>query len=283
MRQHSLPVKSYLSGFCSKECPKGLNPCVWVYQVKSRKWIRKSPRHICYEDDIYTFVDDRGDNNYLIENKLKLIEDKILRIIKNKIMKRKLLTNIQKQRMSLFIALMIMRSPEVHNNFKADVSEKQFDKSGLNKEVEVKEGDNRIGENPRILKRAKLKTLFEPAYINSIAEVLLNMSWHILYTDKFNFITSSFPFALINYTTTNNFINDLKNTRLKLFFTLNSRTAIFMSWKEKPDLKYCIAQEWQVKDINLRLSIAAKELIISENNDFFGFVDYQKEIDARQL
>ena len=116
MGHHILP-KFYLNSFCCSDCPSGLNPCLWVYNNTSKNWKLKSPKHVTNEKDFYSFIDETGQKNDLVEVEvLQKIDCDASKIFYSKFnTKEKSLKIRERVIVSQFLAFLILRVYNVKN------------------------------------------------------------------------------------------------------------------------------------------------------------------------
>ncbi len=109
-KQHFVP-QSYLSAWVDPNKPDHHSPYVWLFDIRSMKFSRRSPKNIFYETDLYTITDPDGERDLRLEKALSQLEGKFAALVRDKITQKLLLSAEDKVIVSAFISAMHSRTP----------------------------------------------------------------------------------------------------------------------------------------------------------------------------
>lgn len=250
MKQHTIP-KCYLSSFTDPNCPADHEPYIWIFDRKSEKPKKKSPKNILVENDFYTIELKNGDKDYNIETSLSMIESEFISILRNKIVNHLPIDDEEYVKIALFFGALSLRTIAQKEHW-----EKTF--GHLIKVVEQMEKG--YGLKPK--KSKELKEFVPDSHKQRLAEHLITAT-NVVLTKKpgfymshyeTKFITSDNPYMYINPEFDGQVIYPAppiaKTTTL--FIPLTPEIVFFGTGEKNHTDQYYDAKETWVKTLNQR-------------------------------
>lgn len=108
--QHFLP-KFYLRQFVDPDTPPGMEPYVWLYDLAERRWRERAPKNVALLRYHYAFRDEYEQLINVLEPNLATVES-LGAILIRKLAARKPLAEREQLHLSLFLALLTVRTPQ---------------------------------------------------------------------------------------------------------------------------------------------------------------------------
>lgn len=277
-KQHYIPNKSYLDYFNDKT----LKPnALWVYMDKKQviddasiaQYKNITPINLCKES--YLYETPRLPVN-AIEKALAEIEGNYKKVLDNKIIPQKRLTESEKLTVSYFLSTLEVRTPlnkENTDKFIADIKEKVVhleeahgngQKSQLHQELEDSERQN-------IMFTQTLAVAFEVNRFGSVDMLFLSPQFD---DEESYFITSDFPVTMVDFTLENSFYPPTPmDATVEVLVPLTPKIALFvnnigLNGYKKIDYNF-------VREINNRVLRRSNKYIISPkkfDKDFSHYI-----------
>lgn len=261
MGQHSIP-QYYLNGFTES----AISSHIWTYEKGNSKYFRSTTESIANENNCWP----ESKETYLAER----IEQPANFVI-DKIRKRLLITQEEKQILASYMVIMILRVDKGLATMKEvfpEVVQEEFTK--LEKEI-----TDAIKRNPskqdkllalqKTLPEAKAKYPLEfpkkiwyenltPEALPDVCKTLPQMTWIFVVSNRRNpFLTSDNPFFFFKG-------QGIKNPEAEITFPISSEITLLMTWvKRIKQFQYISAKETIIKEINTRTVSAATRYIYS--------------------
>lgn len=206
MHQHWVPA-SYLRAWCDPNSAHLPNPYVWRFSNDGAEVRCKSPEKLFRESNMYTFEDQNGQPNQMIEQGLSKLEDLFERLRRDKIMRCEPLTDEGKATLCLFVATAHFRTPKMRDHWKdqwgkvVELGDRmKANVESLSSEEKAELQNFSIPASGPTLSFEEIRTLAEhplrrlPQVTNIEAGLLSDMTITILCTsDDSVFITSDAP------------------------------------------------------------------------------------------
>jgi hypothetical protein len=290
MQQHYLP-QFYLKCFCDPDTPPGQEPYVWVYAQDNPIWKKKAPANIAKGADLYSFTDNEGHRHDEIERGLGEVESQAASILRDKISKYEPhLDEREVVTLALFVGYMAVRIPSFHErlgDFMIDVvsammrmqASKPEAFPALKASVEEKTGEKlpdwfgpeHLDPSRYIITPSKsLVVALALSPIKDITYHLTNMSWRFLVAEEGFFITSDWPFCMLNPKLIGSFYGPgLAQKDVEVTIPLSPRIALLATW-DTPDTRFSGVGADTVSAINKRTALIAREFVVSQKPGFAG-------------
>jgi hypothetical protein len=290
MQQHYLP-QFYLKEFCDPNTPSGQEPYVWLCGRDNLAWRKKAPANIAKGADMYSFTDKDGQRHDEIEKGLAEVEGQTAGIIRNKIFKYD--PNLDEQEavmLAMFVGYMAVRIPAFHQqlgDFMTDVvkammtlqASKPEAFPALKAAVEQDTGEKLPDWfGPEHLDPSKYiitpsKSLVVALALSPIKEItyhLANMAWVFLVAEQEFFITSDWPFCMLNPKLIGSFYGPgLAQKDVEITVPLSPKISLLATW-DKPSTVFRGVGSEAVSIINRRTALMAREFVVSPQAGFAG-------------
>lgn len=210
-RHHYLP-KFYLEGFCR-------NNLLWVFDRDSKEFRQQTPVNTALQKYYYSFENDDGEKTADIEDLLSLVEGHTKPII-DKVNDEKLISDTEKETLSIFIGFLHSRVPSFEEYFnnqherivrhlskiifsnqkKTEKMLKQYEQeTGKKTNVTAKElSDFAISDRYDIEVHRNESLKMMCSLSTKLANYFRQMDWLFLYAPmKSSFVTTDDPFTLV--------------------------------------------------------------------------------------
>ncbi|UVK52732.1 DUF4238 domain-containing protein [Mesorhizobium sp. AR02] len=115
-KSHHFIPKAYLSAWTDPATPADQMPYVWLFPRTGGDGRRKSPKNMFQETDMYTVAMPDGSRDLSFEHGLSQLESGMARLREDFVEQRKLLPNILRMKLSVFIAAMHSRTPRFRDH-----------------------------------------------------------------------------------------------------------------------------------------------------------------------
>jgi len=280
-RHHIVPVH-YLKGFTIELSPE----YIWRYERHNNTPIELNIKNAAVEKYYYSYqnvdgiIDYDSIENYLAED----IENPAVPVI-NKLRNKQSIDDIEKYRLSKYMAVMIKRVPKHREKIKR-MSPKIFEEerkyllkiveNALDDYPEKKSllEERRIQINDIIDKyKDNLPDEFHVKLINeTFTDIIYTMNWRVIYYEGNNpFITSDSPCFFFDAL-------GLARENSEVTFPIDRKTAIWAGWTMQESIRYIYVKEQVVKEVNRRTVNNAYRYIYSPvNQDWInGLVNKSK-------
>ncbi|MFH2144830.1 MAG: DUF4238 domain-containing protein [Candidatus Omnitrophota bacterium] len=280
-KHHYIPV-FYLKGFTDTAS----GSCLWVYNKNGEKIFASTPKGIAYENDYFSFIDKSGGkDSESFENWIAGVENATSRTI-NKICSRDILTIEEKKSFAIFVAMMLLRTPNSRKNIEdmyaqmrkqqsihlasnrkafESMIERYQQKTGQNISVDIEELRKSIinfDEHFTITVETLASLQMIIPLMQDLASVFWRMKWVFLKTKgDHKFLTGDNP---LSYGTPNLIYPvGLGHVDIQVTLPLSKEIAAFGSWQLREDCKYVQASNQDVKGINRNTVISAHRFVFA--------------------
>jgi hypothetical protein len=272
-KHHYIPV-FYLKGFTNK------NGYLYVYNKYEGSAFESSPRGVAYENHYFSFMTPEGaKDSEMIENHMMFLEGKFSKIVR-KIHNRKALTIDDKMFFALFVASMMVRSPNMRNNIQKSIGEiikktnifiasskKKFEQlvekykrdTGEQTGMDI-EDLRQWAKNPanyEVVVNKQHAIAMALALLEDLAKVFYQMKWTFFKaTEDYKYMTGDNPLQYFDPTHDPNspFGVGLANKNIQVSLPLSKEMCAFGTWEEKEG--YFQANNRLVKNFN-KMTVAA--------------------------
>jgi len=290
MKHHILP-KCYLNGFTDPDVEPGREPHVYIATPTATDWRRRSPKNVAAKTEYYSFENEAGERDLTVEEMLSLVESSFARRMREFIEPRRDLDDDAKIELALFMAMMFVRVPAVHENlarfevdhatkilqmehaiFKKDPSaftafkKRHLEENGL--DLESLSPDDFDPKNYELSVDHGGTVTMAFSIVTDISPIICAMNWRFFIAKPPDyFITSDYPLALINPKVRH---PGLAQEHVELSLPLSRSVALFATWNAEPRRTWFDANTRQVRAMNLRTATYARDLYVGPKPDFPG-------------
>ncbi len=258
---------------------------LFYYNISTKRWNKKGVGNIGFEDDYYILTDTQNNVIDSLEKAFKNVEEDAAPIIKDKILRRQSLSDIERHQLAIFIGLMRVRVPsfiDMFSEYSSRVlksmmaqyqgSPEAFDKLKRDFEDEtgkqLPEDFTRDAFNPELWEidsSEKTKSIIFDA-VPKLAASLALMNWTFLIAPNDScFITTDNPFYLSEIA---RFGLESKENYVTL--PLSSRVCFFASWQGVREMYLDVDAE-TVRGRNAERILIAKQYLFSSEKTFPGY------------
>lgn len=256
MKAHFIP-QFYLKGFTDPDTPEGHEPFVWVYDINAKTWERRAPVNVASKPDYYLLPKVHGQADDFLERFLSRTESLAANILRGRILTKAELTAEDRAGLSVFVSLMMLRVPSVHERiggFMVEVARRTLEmdreqwirdpeslrkfKERYKQETGKDDLDNLKAEDidPSLDIRAKphVTVALAMAQVLEVAQVIGDMNWSFAHSGGNDyFVTSDHPFNMVNPKLRGGFYGPgLMQDDIEVTLPLTRHVALFAGWKE---------------------------------------------------
>jgi hypothetical protein len=248
---HTIP-RCYLNSWTDISTPKDQTPYLWVADLEAARVFRRAPKNVFVENDFYLIKGKDGARDLRLENGLRGLEDRFVRIQRETLERRQTLKPDQAIELAMFVAAMRFRTKSIRDHVRAlvqkmirDVSAVESRLTNVSMEnsgrfVMIRRGSRSTRREASIddLRRVA-ETPMAPILLAGLevwTTALVGMTASVLCTDDKNgFITSDNPCVLIDLSRPRPhplFPPIISDKHVQLTLPISSRMALVYSHKE---------------------------------------------------
>lgn len=283
-RQHTIP-KCYLENFSDND------GYVWVLD-KNNKIFKTNPINILTENQFYSITLKNGEKSLVVEDTLANIEGAYISIFKEKISKDIILTDKEKAMVSVFVAAILLRPKPYREGLRGMIKNLKQWMESWEKRLEANPEGIKVLSSPQDKKNLISLNDLEK-YLNNldeqhsvsiieglpeIAQIIFDMKWAILKTEKNTFIASDNPLVLLRPASIKKYGTRAIGSQpgllyedVELTLPLSKNRLLLAGWILEKDC-YLPVDDEMIKDFNNRTITHSSERIIASSEEELNII-----------